>query len=135
MKLKGSKYLKVTGFLEILVGIASLAMIFWILKENPTEYNVFGSNVKDTLWVLVLIYAMAGFKILAGILGMIFSNNEKASLFLEIVGMILILIGISSIGQYDFTIRNVIVNIVVLILPAYYLYGAMLNNKSLKEEK
>ena len=135
MKAAGRKWLILTGFLEVLFGAASVALIIWMLNQNPADYKVFSVNAKETLWALILIYAIAGIQILSGLVGMVLSGNIKKAGICQFFGLLLILVQVVNYAQNDFTVSNIIYNSIALIVPAFYYYGACRNKKQLRERE
>lgn len=134
MKAKGSSYLKVTGVLEILFGAVSIAMTLWILSQDPADFNVYGFDVKETLWTLVLIYGTAAVQIISGLIGITFSNKLQKATLCQAFGIILIVMQISYFGRHDGGAQNVIANILGLVVPCFYYFGAVLNKRQSGEE-
>ena len=135
MKTKGGTYLKIFGFLEVLIGGAAFAMILWMLSQDPKSFNIFGIEiVKDALWTLVIMYAIAGFQILAGILAIVFSKSLKHANLLKFFGFVLIVIQVASLGTGNLDMTAIIANTATLIVPTFYLYGAILNSNQKKAQ-
>lgn len=135
MKTDGNRFLKVTGVLEILFGVASIAMILWVLSQNPADFQVYGFNASDTLWTLVLIYGTAAIQIIAGVIGLLFSNNLKKAVLCQTFGIVLIVMQISCFGRYDTNAGSIVTNIISLIVPFLYYHGAAANKRQYDAEK
>lgn len=129
MQAKGKTILRITGILEILIGIGSLAMIFWILSSN--EGTILGIEVaKSALLDLVMIYGRAGIQIIAGIAAIMFAGNARKYKVLYFFGMLMILMEIYPYYHMEYSITNILSSILCTIVPAYYLWGAMKNKQS-----
>lgn len=129
---RGKHYLRITGILEILIGVGSFALIFWILNQDIKEFVGIEFNMAEkALWSLVLIYGTAAFQILAGIVGFLLAGNVRDYKLHYFFGMTLILLGMGSIintGSFD--MASIMRNVLVLLVPSYYLFGAMKNKQS-----
>ena len=103
---KGCKHLRIASILVIALGVISIIGIRMIL----------GSDV-----------AFNGFKILAGLIGLALSN--KKSILTVILGIILFLCQLVPFLQSGNGTATIIVNIVLLVIPYYYLHNAYRNYK------
>lgn len=131
MKARGSRILKITSILEIIIGVVSLAMTFWILSSKGDTHLMIGVDIgKAALWTLVLIYGIAAFQILAGIVGFVLSNKPEKYKVCYFFGMGLILIEMYSYINLDYTMANILIRLACTIVPAYYLYGALKNKEN-----
>lgn len=136
MKAKGRNYLRVTGFLEILVGVVSIILIQWILKQDSIDLNIYNLDIiKDALWVLILIYGFAGLKIITGIFGILYANNLKRYKTCYILGLLVIIIQTLSICTITFNVSSIISYGIIMIIPVYYLFGAIKNKQQFEQIK
>lgn len=130
MKLRGKKYLAFAGIIEVIIGVVSFALTFWLLSQTDNAITVIGIPVaKDALWTLVLVYGIAAFQILAGVIGVVCAGSIKHYKVCYFFGICLILIATASLTQVDFSLNTILVNALNLVVPIAYLYGAMLNNQ------
>lgn len=134
MKKNGAVALRIAGVLEIIIGIISIMLTMWILKDGTENQVVFGLNVaKEALLTLVAIYLLAGFRIISGFLAIIFSNKPKHSHFCLLLGCLLMIISITSMNKLDHSLDAVIFNYGLLLVPAIYIYGAVKNKMYLEK--
>ncbi len=135
MEKTGSKYLKAAGILEVIMGIATIALALFLLSKD-TGFRIFSVKVgEEALWSLILLYAFAGFCILAGILGIVNANSRKHSGLLMIMGIVLIIIQVFHVVTGDLSVASVVVDVILMAVPAYYFYGAYLNSVANYVEK
>lgn len=131
--MKKNKYLTVTSVLEIIAGLASILLIRFLLVKGDTIV-ILSKEVETTaLWGLVLIYGVNIFKILAGIIGLCFAH--KKSIITVICGIILVLAHGSNAFVGEISILALTLDIIPLLIPAYYLYGAVQNYKTTPSKK
>lgn len=131
MHAKGSKWLKITGLLEIIIGCATILLTVWMLTQDG-EFAIPSIAVgKEALWRLVIIYATGAIQILAGIVGFVLSNKPNKYKVCMFFGIVLILLTMYSFTTGEFTVEHFIYNVSLpAIVPAYYYYGALLNKNS-----
>lgn len=123
--MKHSKAIIICSVLEILFGIASFLTIFFLMKQVGPETEATLGGFKN----LFLAYIENGFAIFAGIVGIILA--KKKSLFLIIVGVILVLLQAMSFFNSTATdTATIIANIVTTIVPLAYLDYAFMNYRS-----
>ena len=124
---KGSKHLRIAGFLEILLGAGSIAAILFLLGADGSSVELTDGAAKTAFWDLILLYGFNGFKILAGLLGICLANRK--SLFTVILGVLLFLVQLVAFVQVKDDMTQIIINLVLLIIPYYYLHTAIRNYK------
>lgn len=122
MNLSASKHLRIASLLEILLGLASLAAIRGLLGMSALP-DLSTSAAKGALFSLVLLYAANGFKIFSGIIGIAFAKR-KSRLTL-VLGLLLFLAQLVNFIQAKGDIFQIIVNIILLAIPYYYLHNAV----------
>lgn len=91
---------------------------------------VAGITGKEALSILVATYAGAAYQVIAGIFGLLLS--KKKSIITVIFGIILFISQLLSFIHLDGNILLIIVNVILLLIPYYYLHNAY---KNFKDEK
>jgi len=92
------------------------------------DVTISGIDPYDALWALVLTYALEAFKVFAGIVGLIRAN--KKSLFTVILGILLFVPNLVFFLHLENSLLPIILNIVTLLIPYYYLHNAYKNFKA-----
>lgn len=123
----GCKHLRIASILVIALGVISIIGIRMILGSNVAAGELTGTQLEGALGGLVGLYAFNGFKILAGLIGLALSN--KKSILTVILGIILFLCQLVPFLQSGNGTATIIVNIVLLVIPYYYLHNAYRNYK------
>ena len=124
---KGCKHLRIASILVIALGVISIIGIRMILGSDVAAGELTGTQLEGALGGLVGLYAFNGFKILAGLIGFALSN--KKSILTVILGIILFLCQLVPFLQSGNGTATIIVNIVLLVIPYYYLHNAYRNYK------
>ena len=124
---KGCKHLRIASVLVIALGVISIIGIRMILGSDVAAGELTGTQLEGALGGLVGLYAFTGFKILAGLIGLALSN--KKSILTVILGIILFLCQLVPFLQSGNGTATIIVNIVLLVIPYYYLHNAYRNYK------
>ena len=124
---KGCKHLRIASVLVIALGVISIIGIRMILGSDVAAGELTGTQLEGALGGLVGLYAFYGFKILAGLIGLALSN--KKSILTVILGIILFLCQLVPFLQSGNGTATIIVNIVLLVIPYYYLHNAYRNYK------
>lgn len=125
---KGSKHLRIASFLEILLGVGSIALIRLLLGFDQSAEGVSTSALEGALFGVIGLYAMNGFKILTGLAGLFLSN--KKSLLTVVLGFLIILVQLVGFLQIGNGLPEILVNIVLLIIPYYYFHNALKNYRA-----
>lgn len=133
MEAKGKNYLKITGVLELVLGIILVTLLFYIASlDKGSSIQIFGSNPDGFTFVqLALAWLQAGLCIVAGITGIVLANKPKAYKVCMFFGLVLIFVAISNSFYSDFNFQNIMKEICAYIIPVYYYYGAAKNKQSL----
>ncbi len=84
-------------------------------------------SVEEALKSLILAYASAGFQVLAGLFGLVLS--KKRSIVTVILGIILFIPQLLQFMHLDNNTILIAVNILLLVIPYYYLHSAYKNFK------
>ena len=119
---KGTKHLRIASIIQIIIGIIGILITYYLIGEATIDIDA-----KKALGILILTYASYAFQIIAGLFGLILA--KKKSLFTVLLGLLLFT---SQLIQFIHTNNNIlyiIINIVMLIFPYYYLHNAYLNFK------
>lgn len=124
---KGCKHLRIASVLVIALGVISIIGIRMILGSDVAAGELTGTQLDGALGGLVGLYAFNGFKIQAGLIGLALSN--KKSILTVILGIILFLCQLVPFLQSGNGTATIIVNIVLLVIPYYYLHNAYRNYK------
>ena len=125
MKKKGSKILIAAGIIEIIVGVVSILLIRYLLGRGDTV-NILSYEVgKDALKGLIILYGVAALRIASGLAGTLLSN--KKSVVTIILGILLIVIQGVEILIGDLEVTSIVVDVLFILIPCFYLYGALAN--------
>lgn len=130
MVAKGKNYLMFAGLFEILVGAATFILTFAMLQNGTGGISPTEAQGASALWTLVIIYATAGFQLVAGIIAVVLANKPKNYKVCYVISALLIVCAYGNFTS-DISLQNFIFNTISLLGPAYYFYGALLNKKSL----
>ena len=128
MERGGKKHLRIEGILEIAVGVISILAIQFLLQSDADGAAALtDKEAKGALAHLALLYGANGFKILAGLIGICLAN--KKSVLTVICGGLLFLAQLIGFLQVGDDIVQIVINIVLLVIPYYYLHNAVKNFK------
>lgn len=131
MDVQGKNILRITGILEIVVGVFSIILITFVLNGSIGDVEVAGIGIaKDDTFSIILTYLSASIQIVVGLLGIIFAN--KASMYNVNVYGGYALLGLSLLSFFLGS-NGLSSNIIAFALPILYIYGAMLNKKSIEQ--
>lgn len=120
---KGSKHLRIAGFLEMVIGVVSIVLIRMLLTEGGDAVS--DEAAKDALFGIVGLYVADGFKILAGLLGILLAN--KKSLLTVICGVVLFFAHLITFLQGGLDTTQIIIYALLMVIPYYYLHNAVRN--------
>ena len=119
---KGTKHLRIASIIQIIIGIIGILITYYLIGEATIDIDA-----KKALGILILTYASYAFQIIAGLFGLILA--KKKSLFTVLLGLLLFTSQLIQFIHTDNNILYIIINIVMLIFPYYYLHNAYLNFK------
>ena len=119
---KGTKHLRIASIIQIIIGIIGILITYYLIGEATIDIDA-----KKALGILILTYASYAFQIIAGLFGLILA--KKKSLFTVLLGLLLFTSQLIQFIHADNNILYIIINIVMLIFPYYYLHNAYLNFK------
>ncbi len=117
-----SKHLRIASILVILLGVISILALRGILGSDTAFSGLSEAEGKSALFGLTALYVLNGFKILAGLLGLLLAG--KKSLLTVILGVILFVAQLWNFFQAGSEMVEIIINIVLLVIPYYYLHNA-----------
>ncbi len=127
----GTKHLRIASMIQMILGLASIALTYFLVGELTSEDLVIaGISGKEAIGILFATYAGAAFQIIAGIFGLLLS--KKKSIVTVIFGILLFIPQLLTFIHLDGNVLLIIVNIVLLLIPYYYLHNAY---KNFKDEK
>lgn len=122
----GTKHLRIASVLQIVLGVSSILLTYFLAGEaDETTILVSG---EEALWALVTAYAGGGFQVLAGLIGLALA--KKKSILTVILGVILFISQLLYFMHLDGNIGLIIFNIILLVIPYYYLHNAWKNFKA-----
>ena len=122
----GTKHLRIASVLQIVLGVSSILLTYFLTGEaDETTILVSG---EEALWALVTAYAGGGFQVLAGLIGLVLA--KKKSILTVILGVILFIPQLLYFMHLDGNIGLIVFNIILLVIPYYYLHNAWKNFKA-----
>ena len=121
----GSKHLRIASIIQIVLGVISIMAARFLIGAGNIEDT--GIEAEQALGILVLTYGGYIFQIFAGIFGLLLAN--KKSLFTVILGVLLYVPQLVTFLHLKGNIALIILNIVLLAIPYYYLHNAYKNFK------
>lgn len=119
--------MRIASVIQIVLGVAGVFLDYFLLRYGDASVAEVEGNT--AIGLMIASYAGYGFQMFAGLMGLLFS--KKKSLFAVILGILLYvpqLIAFFNIGN---NIPLIIANVVLLVIPYYYLHNAY---KNFKEE-
>ena len=123
--MSGTKGLRVTSIILILMGLAGILLTYFLAHEVDASDITISSL--EALKSLILAYASAGFQVLVGLIGLILS--KKRSIITVILGIVLFIPQLLYFMRFDGNFVLIGVNILLLMIPYYYLHSAYKNFK------
>ena len=127
----GTKHLRIASIIQMILGVVSIALTYFLVGKLTSEDLVIaGISGKEAIGILFATYAGAAFQIIAGIFGLLLS--KKKSIVTVIFGILLFIPQLLTFIHLDGNVLLIIVNIVLLLIPYYYLHNAY---KNFKDEK
>ena len=123
--MSGTKGLRVSSIILILMGLAGILLTYFLAHEvDASDITV---SSLEALKSLILAYASAGFQVLVGLIGLILS--KKRSIITVILGIVLFIPQLLYFMRFDGNFVLIGVNILLLVIPYYYLHSAYKNFK------
>lgn len=124
---QGCKQLRIASIIIILLGAASIVAIRALLGADVDTGDLTGTSFEGALGGLIGLYALNGFKILAGVIGLILAN--KKSKLSVALGFLLFLAQLIDFTHVSGSIATIVLNIILLIIPYLYFRSALKNYK------
>ena len=122
----GTKHLRIASVLQIVLGVSSILLTYFLAGEaDETTILVSG---EEALWALVTAYAGGWFQVLAGLICLALA--KKKSILTVILGVILFIPQLLYFMHLDGNIGLIVFNIILLVIPYYYLHNAWKNFKA-----
>ena len=121
----GTKHLRIASVIQILLGAGSAVATYFLIGAG--DVAVAGLDPEKALGILVLTYGGQAFQVLAGLLGLLLS--KKKSLLTVILGVLLFVPQLIAFLHVKNDIALILVNVVLLAVPYYYLHNAYKNFK------
>ena len=130
MERRGSKHLRIAATLELLLGAVLIAGTFLGIGADTEFGGLVGLDPSKVLFGVSGMYAVNAFKVLTGLLGIALANKKS---FLTVAcGFICFIMQLSAFFQSGNGGLEIAVNVVLLVIPYYYLHNAWLNFKDKK---
>ena len=130
MERRGSKHLRIAATLELLMGAALIAGTFLGIGADTEFGGLVGLDPSKVLFGVSGMYAVNAFKVLTGLLGIALANKKS---FLTVAcGFICFIMQLSAFFQSGNGGLEIADNVVLLVIPYYYLHNAWLNFKDKK---
>ena len=117
--------MRIASVIQIIVGIIGLLLTHFLIGAG--DITVTGIEPNRALGILVLTYAGYIFQIFAGVVGLRLAN--KKSIITVILGILLFVPCLVFFLHLD-GIGMIVMNIVTLVIPYYYLHNACKNYKA-----
>ena len=122
----GTKHLRIASIIQIIFGMISIVSTYFFIGEaDITEINI---SAEHALILLIATYCGAAFQILAGIIGLLLAN--KKSVLTVLCGILLFIPQLITFLHLQGNVGMIIANIILLIIPYYYLHNAYKNFKN-----
>lgn len=122
MDKKSSKHLRIAGVIVILLGVLSILAIRGILSSNSVFAGISEETAKETLFGLTGLYAIYIFQIIAGLFALLMAGRK--SIITVICGVLLFVMQLWPFVKSGNDMTQIIINIVLLAIPYYYLHNA-----------
>lgn len=122
--MSATKHLRLAGLLQIILGVGSIVAVRMLLGSEA-DISMSEAAAESALFGIIGIYAVNIFKVIAGIIGICLAN--KKSLLTVILGIVLFFAQLIPFLQIKGDIVLIIVHIVLLVIPYYYLHNAYKN--------
>lgn len=112
--------MRIAGIIQIVLGIGTILLTYFLMAKG--DASAAGLSAKKSLAILVMTYGCAGFQILAGLIGA--AKAGKKSLLTVVLGVILFIPQLWNFYSADGKISLIIVNIILLAIPYFYMSSA-----------
>lgn len=125
--LKGSKLLRISAVLELIIGIASLLIVWFMVGSADFRALIKEDLASNVLLSITMVYGVHILEIIAGLIGIVKAN--KKSVLTLILGLIVMVINLVEYFTHNLDTMQIIIQSVSLIVPYLYLHGAFMNWK------
>lgn len=119
----GTKSLRIASLIQIALGVVGILLVRVLLKDG--DFSGISLTAGAAMGSLIAAYAGYGFQIFAGIAGLVLSN--KKSKVTVIIGLLLFIPSIFALMRTNGNIALIIINVILLVFPFYYLMSAVKN--------
>lgn len=102
-------------------------LAIWMILGSGVTVDTTGMDLEGALFGIVGLYVFNAFKVIAGLLGIALSN--KKSVLTVVLGVLLFVVQLASFFQTGSGLVEIVINIVLLAIPYYYLHNAVRNFK------
>ena len=125
-----TKHLRIASVIQIILGAGSLIAAYFMIGTDEAAIAAEGLEIspEKALTILVLTYGGYVFQILAGLFGLLLA--KKRSLFTVILGIALFIPQLINFLHVKNDIVLIVINVVFLAIPYYYMHNAYKNLKS-----
>lgn len=131
-KSNGRLALLVAGIGEIIIGVGTVIFIRFLLSANEGTQFIHNLNIAEqALLEMVLLYGLCAFKVIAGLVAVIFANKPEKYTILTILAGLLVVFSVSSLSHTG-TAEAWMFNAISLLVPSIYMYGAQKHRMSLQ---
>ena len=117
------KHLRIASLLEILLGVVSIVGLRMMLGSDQAFAGLPDAVAQSALFGVLYIYVANGAKVLAGILGLLLAGRR--SLLTVLLGGLMFLVQLVSFVQVGQDMVQIVIHIVLLVIPYYYLHNAV----------
>ena len=122
----GTKHLRIASAIQIILGLCGILLTYFLIGQGDISNS--GISAEHALLTLILTYCGHAFQILAGLFGLLLS--KKKSLFTVILGVLLFIPQLITFIHVKNDIALIIINVILLAIPYYYLHNAYKNLKA-----
>ncbi len=119
---KESKYLRIAGFLEILLGVVYILSLRGLFGADSSFIGVTEGQAVDILFGAAGLYGAYIFQIVAGLFGVLLAN--KKSLITVLFGVVLFLAQLVPFLHLNGSLVQIVIHVLFLIVPYFYLHNA-----------
>ena len=121
----GTKNLRIASIIEIILGAASILLTHYLVGAGDAA--VAGISAPTALGFLMLAYGMAAFQVFAGLIGLMMADKKSA--VTVVLGILLFLPQLAHFFNIKGNIGVILLNVIALAIPYYYLHSAYKNFK------
>lgn len=127
--MKNAKKIRVTSILFILSSVLSVVLMLTLLNNEEWRPQII-ADAGTVLENVALMYGICGLELVAGIVGLLLANkSSKVTVFFGIATLIEHVVITVMMYTSGGNITTVIINAVFVLVPLFYLLGAIGNTK------